>query len=267
MKGRVLITAGSDSGGGAGIQADIKTITALGGYAATAITALTAQDTNHVYHIQELPEEFVAQQMKVVLEDIGADCIKVGMLHSEKIIKTVARIIQNNKQRIPLVLDPVMVAKGGAILLNPLTINQLKNYILPESTIITPNIPEAEILSGQLINNIDEMKSAAEKIMSIGVQSLLLKGGHLKSEFDQSTVTDLFVTPDGIESMSTPRIDTKNTHGTGCTLSSAIACGIAQGMSLRDSVGRARDYVWEAIRTAPNLGKGHGPLNHSHTCL
>jgi hydroxymethylpyrimidine/phosphomethylpyrimidine kinase len=255
--GRVLIIAGSDSGGGAGIQADIKTVTCLGGYAATAITALTAQNTLGVFGIHDVPEEFIAQQIKLVLDDIGADVIKTGMLHKASVITTVADTIAKYPD-IPLVLDPVMFAKGGAPLLEPNSLNTLKTCIIPTATIITPNIPEAEYLSEINVNNVNDMRRAAGKILSLGCKNVLLKGGHLDGEI----VTDLLLTKDGEHIFEQPRINSKNTHGTGCTLASAIATGIAQKINIIDAVIKARSYVFEAIKTAPNFGNGHGPLNH-----
>lgn len=253
---RILIIAGSDSGGGAGIQGDIKTVTCLGGYAATAITALTAQNTTGVYGIYEVPENFIAQQIKLVLDDIGADALKTGMLHKESVIETVADAIGG--RGIPLVLDPVMFAKGGAALLEKLALSALKTRLIPMATIITPNIPEAEYLAEITIKNLDDMQKAAEEIMKLGCKSVLIKGGHLEGEI----ITDLLVTESGEETFAQPRIHTKHTHGTGCTLASAIATGIGQKLSLVDSVIRARNYVAEAIKNAPNIGNGHGPLGH-----
>ncbi len=261
MKGRVLIAAGSDSGGGAGIQADIKTVTALGGYAATAVTALTAQDTNDVHGIHEVPPAFVRQQIDVVLRDIGADCIKTGMLHRRPVLQAVADAIRELAPETQLVVDPVMVAKGGARLLDPDTTATLTGELLPLAALITPNLPEAEILSGRKINSVEDMQSAAEIILALGPKAVLMKGGHLPGP----EVTDLLVDKTGARYFSSPRIESRHTHGTGCTLASAIATGLAQGMALDDAVGRARDYVLEAIRSAPGYGSGHGPLNHGHT--
>ena len=257
--GRVLIIAGSDSGGGAGIQGDIKTVTCLGAYATTAITALTAQNTMGVFGIHDVPEEFISQQINLVLEDIGADAFKTGMLHKGSIINTVAGIIGQHKNT-PLILDPVMFAKGGASLLEASAISALKSQLIPLAYIITPNIPEAEFLSGMNIRNITDMKIAAKKIMELGCQAVLLKGGHMEGK----TVIDILVSRDGESAFEQQRIDTTHTHGTGCTLASAIATGIAQKLSLTDAVERARKYVLEAIITAPGLGNGHGPLNHGH---
>lgn len=258
--GRVLIIAGSDSGGGAGIQGDIKTVTCLGGYAATAITALTAQNTLGVFAIHDVPENFIASQIKLVLDDIGADVLKTGMLNKESVINVVADTI-SKYPHIPLVLDPVMFAKGGAALLEQAALSTLKSRLIPLATIITPNIPEAEYLANMEIKTVDDMCRAADKILKLGCKAVLLKGGHLDSEI----VTDLLLMPKGETIFKQPRIISKNTHGTGCTLASAIATGIAKKLSLIDAVSRARSYVFEAIKTAPNLGSGHGPLNHGHT--
>ncbi|WP_417516703.1 bifunctional hydroxymethylpyrimidine kinase/phosphomethylpyrimidine kinase [Minwuia sp.] len=259
MRGRVLIVAGSDSGGGAGIQADIKTVTALGGYAATAITALTAQNTLGVHGIQDVPIDFVRQQIDVVLDDIGADAIKTGMLHRRAVIEAVAEAISG--QAAPVVIDPVMVAKGGARLLDEDATDAAISALLPLAAVVTPNIPEAEVLTGLTIGNVDDMKRAAEKLLSMGPRAVLLKGGHLTGD----RLTDLLLTDAGFETFEGNRIDTVHTHGTGCTTASALACGLAQGMSLNDAFARARTYVQEAIRTAPGYGAGHGPLNHGHT--
>jgi hydroxymethylpyrimidine/phosphomethylpyrimidine kinase len=258
--GRVLIIAGSDSGGGAGIQGDIKTVTCLGGYAATAITALTAQNTLGVYGIHDIPEDFIAQQINLVLEDIGADAIKTGMLSKDSVIETITAIIPRYPH-IPVILDPVMFAKGGAALLQPSALSTLKTRLIPLATIITPNIPEAEYLAGTTIRSVDDMRAAAHKILNLGCKAVLLKGGHLESDI----VTDLLLTANGEIIFEQPRINSRHTHGTGCALASAIATGIAQELSLTDAVARARDYVKKAIKTAPGIGKGHGPLNHGHT--
>ena len=262
MKGRVLIVAGSDSGGGAGIQADIKTVTALGGYAMTAITALTAQNTEGVFGIHDTPPHIVAQQMEVVLDDIGADCIKIGMLHRPNIINAVADVINAHSVNVPVVVDPVMVAKGGAPLLAKNAINTLKERLVPMASLLTPNLPEAEILTGTTLSHEEFGEELASMLLSLGPEAVLLKGGHREGE----EVQDLLMGPDGnSEIYTSPRIDTVHTHGTGCTLASAIATGLAQGIVLRDAVSRARNYVIEAIKSAPGLGRGHGPLNHTHT--
>ncbi len=258
----MLVVAGSDSGGGAGIQADIKTITALGGYAATAITALTAQNTLGVHGVVGVAPEFVALQMTCVLDDIGADAIKTGMLHTAEVIEAVAEVYESHADRVPLVVDPVMIAKGGGKLLEDSACDALIGRLVKLATLITPNVPEAETLSGQKIEGIDDMRRAAEQLLLRGPQAVLVKGGHLPGD----VVSDLLLTADGAEHLvEAPRIDTKSSHGTGCTLASAIATGLADGLSLRDSLERARAYLRKALRTAPGLGKGHGPLNHAHT--
>ena len=261
MQGRVLIVAGSDSGGGAGIQADIKTVTALGGYAATAITALTAQNTLGVQDVAGVDIPFIQLQMRMVLEDIGADCLKTGMLHSPDVIDAVSTVIETDAPGIPLVVDPVMVAKGGASLLGTDAVSTLRDRLLPLARLITPNIPEAETLLGNRIRSIDDMKAAAETLLAFGPGAVLVKGGHMEGD----RLCDVLLDADGFHTYETDRIDTPHTHGTGCTLASAIATGIAQGLSLPDAVGRAQSYVVEAIRTAPGLGQGHGPVNHGHT--
>ncbi|MBI1778801.1 MAG: bifunctional hydroxymethylpyrimidine kinase/phosphomethylpyrimidine kinase [Proteobacteria bacterium] len=261
QSGRVLIIAGSDSGGGAGIQADIKTVTALGAYAATAITALTAQNTEGVFGVHDVPAAFVQQQMRLVLSDIGADCLKTGMLHNQAVIEAVVDVIQHEARGIPLVVDPVMVAKGGAPLLEADALGALKTLLLPRANIITPNLPEAELLVGFAISGLEDQKRAGAALLAQGYRAALVKGGHLADE----TIHDVLVLPNATTVFSGPRIETRHTHGTGCTLASAIAAGLAQGMPLAAAVKRARDFVFEAIRTAPGFGQGHGPINHAHT--
>jgi hydroxymethylpyrimidine/phosphomethylpyrimidine kinase len=261
MRGRVLIIAGSDSGGGAGIQADIKAVTALGGYAMTAITALTSQDTTGVHGIHEVPSDFIRSQMRVVLSDLGADCVKTGMLHSNGVIEAVAEVLSELAPKVPLVADPVMVAKGGARLLAPDTMATLKSRLISITTVLTPNLPEAEALTGLEIRDLDGMRKAAEALLKMGPKAVLVKGGHLPSD----RVYDVLATSAGMTVMEHARIESRSTHGTGCTLASAIAAGLAQGLELRAAVTRARAYVAEAIRTAPGYGRGHGPLNHAHT--
>lgn len=260
-KGRVLTIAGSDSGGGAGIQGDIKTITMLGGYGASAITALTVQNTTGVSDVMSVPPDIVAAQIEVVLTDIGADAIKTGMLPSAEIIETVAKTIDAHGSEVALVVDPVMTAKGGAVLTPADAIDAMKSMLIPDATVITPNIPEAEQLLGSRIVSLNQMKQAASTLLMFDCDAVLLKGGHLPGD----ELFDVLATKETIKVFSSPRIDTVHTHGTGCTLASAIATGLAQGMALRDAVGRARDYVHEAIRLAPGFGQGHGPLNHGLT--
>lgn len=261
MTGRVLIIAGSDSGGGAGVQGDLKTVTALGGYAATAITALTAQNTQRVAGVQLVEPEFVARQMRVVLEDIGADALKTGMLATTAIIEAVAAVVEDIAVGIPLVVDPVMVAKSGDRLLDAEAILTLKKRLLCHAEVVTPNTPEAEVLTGTTIRDLKDMRHAAHLILSFGPKAVLLKGGHM----DGRLITDLLAWEEGEEVFESPRIQTPHTHGTGCTLASAIATGLAQGLSLRDAVARGRHYVEEAILNAPGFGRGHGPLGHGHT--
>jgi hydroxymethylpyrimidine/phosphomethylpyrimidine kinase len=260
MRGRVLIIAGSDSGGGAGIQADIKTVTALGGYAMTAITALTAQNTLGVFGIHDVPAAFVTQQIDLVMEDIGADAIKIGMLGRIEIIEAVAAALERWAADIPVVLDPVMVAKGGHALLADDANAAMRSRLVPLATLLTPNIPEAEVLSGHEISGTGAMQQVAAGLRAAGAEAVLMKGCHLEG----NQLTDLLVDASGTETFTSPRHLTKHTHGTGCTLASACAAGLAQGMSLSAAVARARDYVQEAIRTAPGFGAGHGPLNHRH---
>lgn len=262
MHGRVLIVAGSDSGGGAGIQADIKTVTALCGFAMTAVTALTAQSTLGVSGVYPVPPAFVAQQMRVVLGDLGADVIKLGMLHDAAVIDAVAGVLCQEGDGLPLVVDPVMVAKGGASLLQREALDALVRRILPLATLITPNLPEAEALLGRPITSVADMRAAAGAIQDLGPGAVLMKGGHLEGD----TVTDVLRLVSGdTHVFEAPRLVTRSTHGTGCTLASAIAVGLAQKLALPAAVARAHDYVLEAIRTAPGFGRGHGPLNHAHT--
>ncbi len=261
MRGRVLVVAGSDSSGGAGIQADIKTVTALGGYAATAVTALTAQDTRGVWEVVEVAPEFVDLQMRMVLEDIGADCVKTGMLVTAKVVEAVAERLNASAQDLPLVLDPVMVAKGGRRLLDDGAIETLIRRLLPLAALVTPNLPEAERLTGSTIQDVDGMRRAAAALLRMGPGAVLLKGGHLQGH----RLVDVLVWNGGESLFEGERIDTPHTHGTGCTLASGVATGLAQGLPLRPAIERARDYLAEAIRTAPALGSGRGPLNHAHT--
>jgi hydroxymethylpyrimidine/phosphomethylpyrimidine kinase len=222
MNGRVLVIAGSDSGGGAGIQADIKTVTALGGYAATAITALTAQNTEGVFGVVPVTADFVVQQIDLVLGDIGADCIKTGMLHSAEIIEAVTAALDAAGPGIPRVVDPVMVAKGGAALLEDSAVGALKSALIPTAAVITPNLPEAETLLGASVPSADAMPDAARALLALGPGAVLLKGGHLPG----ANIVDVLATADGIETFTGPRIETRHTHGTGCTLASAIATGL-----------------------------------------
>jgi hydroxymethylpyrimidine/phosphomethylpyrimidine kinase len=266
MRGRVLIVAGSDSGGGAGIQADIKAVTALGGFAMTAVTALTAQNTQGVFGIHAVPPEFVQQQMRLVLADLGADCIKLGMLHSSALIGAVAAVIEADAPALPLVVDPVMIAKGGAALLDPGALDALSTQLIARATLVTPNLPEAALLSGIAIASLADRRRAADAILARGARAVLIKGGH----GDEDPLIDLLVERgkargDRATEFASERLHTRHTHGTGCTLASAIATGLAQGLELDAAIARARRYVHDAIRTAPGYGAGHGPLNHAVT--
>jgi hydroxymethylpyrimidine/phosphomethylpyrimidine kinase len=259
MRGRVLVVAGSDSGGGAGLQADIKTLTAFGAYAMNAVTAVTAQDTNGVHAIHAVPAAFVRRQIDCVLADIGADVVKTGMLGDADVIEAVAAALDQCHPRIPLIVDPVMIAKGGASLLADDALAHLKRRLLPLASLLTPNLPEAEALTGQKITDEADMRAAAAALLTLGGPAILLKGGHLPG----ADVVDVLATADGISVFRARRIESRHTHGTGCTLASAIAAGLAQGMALHDAVYRARDYVRQAIAAAPGVGHGHGPLNHA----
>lgn len=255
---RVLSIAGSDSGGGAGIQADLKTMCALGCYGMTAITSVTCQNTQGVYGVEDMPPAFVAAQISKVLEDIGADAIKIGMLSTAPIIHAVADALAAYPE-IPLVLDPVMVAKSGDALLRDDAQAALKERLLPMATLLTPNIPEAEVLVGASITDDSSAAAAARVIFQLGAKAVLIKGGHLPGP----VVRDLlFLDASSHFTFESPRVETKNTHGTGCTLSSAIACHLAKGLTLKDAVREARDYVHGAILDALHFGHGHGPLNH-----
>lgn len=260
MQGRVLIIAASDSSGGAGIQADIKAVTALKGYAMTAITALTAQNTVGVYGISGIDPEFLKKQIKACVEDIGVDAIKIGMLYNSDNIRAVAQCLRELPTKVPVVLDPVMMSKTGAKLMEDEAQRTLKIELLPLTTLLTPNIPEAETLAGMTVRSLEDMKNCAMMLHTTGPENILLKGGHLEGD----KVVDVLSTPEGTIVLTNEKINSLHTHGTGCTLSSAIACCLARGMNMGKAVKVAHDYVHEAIRTAPGLGKGRGPLNHLH---
>ncbi len=254
--GRVLIIAGSDSSGGAGIQADIKACAAFGAYSATAITAVTAQNTMGVQQVELMPAELVRAQIRSVLSDIGADVIKIGMLGSAEIIEVVAEEIEDSDAFV--ILDPVMVATSGDNLLEEKAIETLKTKLLPLADLITPNVPEAELLTGLKIDDVDDLTKAGDALLKMNVYAALMKGGHL----DGKSVVDVLVSEEGANIMSGPRIRSRHTHGTGCTLASAVAACMALGAPLKEAVTAARDYVFHAIKTAPGLGEGNGPLNH-----
>jgi hydroxymethylpyrimidine/phosphomethylpyrimidine kinase len=260
MKGRILVIAGSDSGGGAGIEADIKTATGLGAYAATAITALTAQNTLGIAAIFPVPPDFVARAMAAVLRDIGADAIKTGMLVDAATIVAVADALGELAPEIPLVVDPVMVSSSGTRLLSADAMEILTRRLVARAAVVTPNLPEAEILLGRRIDTLDAMKEAAMALTRLGAAVTIITGGHLSGP----NVCDVVADRDGVEVLAAPRLPGKSTHGTGCTFATAIAAGIAQGLETRAAIERARDFVREAIRTAPGLGAGNGPLNHTH---
>jgi hydroxymethylpyrimidine/phosphomethylpyrimidine kinase len=256
--GRVLIIAGSDSGGGAGIQGDIKTITALGGYAATAITAVTVQNTLGVRAVHALAPELMEAQAGAVLDDIGADAIKTGMLGSAAMVERVAALLDDHPA-IPAVVDPVMIAKGGHDLLDGRGREALARLLIPRAELLSPNAPEAAALTGRDVTTTDDLRRAGEAILEMGARAVLLKGGHVPGE----RVIDLLVTPDGETLFEGVRQETRHTHGTGCALASACALGLAEGLAVERAVARAWAYVAEAIAHAPGLGAGHGPIGHA----
>ena len=251
-----MTIAGSDSGGGAGIQADLKTFAALGVYGTSVLTAVTAQNTLGVTAVHQVPTQTIAAQIDAVLTDIGAGAVKTGMLASSPIIECVASQVASHS--VPwLVVDPVMVAKSGDSLLENTAIQALRSRLVPAASVITPNIPEAEALTGMNITSNSEAKAAAEELVSMGAKSVVIKGGHR-----EGPALDLFYDGEQFHEFTAERIDTPNTHGTGCTFASAIAAGLAKGLTLLDSVATAKDYVTEAIRSSFPVGQGHGPLNH-----
>ncbi len=256
-KSKVLIIAGSDSSGGAGIQADIKTVTALGSYAMTAITAVTSQNTTGIKGITSISAKNLQEQITMVLDDIGTNAVKIGMLHNTSLIKCLYKILKKRKLK-NIVLDPVMIAKGGAKLVNNNSIKYLKKLLLPLCNVVTPNIPEAEVLTGCSISNKEDMIVAAKKIINMGAKNVLLKGGHLKNKM----IFDILVSKKEVKIFSKRKIKTKNTHGTGCTLSSALATCLSQNKNIYKSCKISLKYVDDAIFTAPGYGKGFGPLNH-----
>ena len=255
---RALTIAGSDSGGGAGIQADLKTFAALGVYGTSALTAVTAQNTLGVTGVQELPPDMVASQIDAVVSDIGADAVKTGMLANSGIISVVASKV--TEHGLPnLVVDPVMVAKGGDPLLQEEAVDSLRTLLVPLALVVTPNLPEASALVGYRVETLEQARRAARDIVGMGSRSVVVKGGHL-----QGDAVDVFYDGNEFREFSSPRVDTTSTHGTGCTFASAIAAGLANGMGVEEAVGQAKAYVTEAIRRAVPIGSGHGPLNHFH---
>ena len=253
---KAMTIAGSDSGGGAGIQADLKTFAALGVYGTSTLTAITAQNTLGVTAVHEIPTEIISAQIDAVLGDIGADAVKTGMLASSAIIECVAEAMTRHQvQR--LVVDPVMVAKSGDSLLREDAVGTLKDLLIRLAAVVTPNIPEAETLTGMKITTPEDVRRAAQIIVDMGARSVVVKGGHL-----EGPATDLFYDGSHFQEFSCPRIETANTHGTGCTFASAVAAGLAQDLDVIDAVAQAKEYVTEAIRHSFPLGNGHGPLNH-----
>ena len=258
----VLVIAGSDPSGGAGIQADLKTLTSLGIYGMTAITALTEQNTRGVTGIFEVPLDFVVKQINCCLSDIGANAIKIGMMHNSELINGVYETLKHNKiignKKINIVLDPVMVAKGGHRLLKEDAVNSLKNFIKNTNPVLTPNIPEAEILIGMKINSLTDMKTAGKKIIDMGANFVVLKGGHM----NKPIMSDLLIGQEVLDQLDTKKIETNNTHGTGCTMASALTAGLARSLGIKEAFQKAHFYVNQAIITSPRLGNGHGPINH-----
>lgn len=258
----VLTIAGSDSGGGAGIQADLKTFSALGCFGMSAITALTAQNTVAVTGIYPVPADFVAKQIDAVISDFGVDAVKIGMLNTPDIIKTIANKLKEYKVK-NIVLDPVMIAKSGDKLLQDDSINALKEKLIPLARVITPNIPEAEVLTGETIKDRKDLEKVAQKLLELGPEAVLVKGGH----FENAESPDCLILKNGkILWLEAKRIDSPNTHGTGCTTSSAIASYLAQGLDLENAVRLAKDYIHSAIIAGAEykIGHGHGPVHHFH---
>ena len=256
-RSKILIIAGSDSSGGAGIQADIKTVTALGGYAMSAITAITAQNTTGVYSVTPVPTKDIEKQILFTCKDIKPDVVKIGMLYSDKVISSVIKALDIIKVK-KIILDPVMVAKSGTKLINQSAIESLKNRLIKKTYLITPNIPEAEILTNKKIRSTEEMIDAASTLLNLGAKNILLKGGHQNSYL----VKDIFLNKTEIKVFKNKKVQTKNTHGTGCTLSSAVATFLSCGKPVKKSCELGIKYVNQAIKSNLNYGKGHGPINH-----
>ena len=256
-KSKILIIAGSDSSGGAGIQADIKTVTTLGSYAMTAVTAITAQNTTGVSSVVPIHPKEIEKQIIFTCKDIKPDAIKIGMLHSSEVILSVIRALNKIKTK-KIILDPVMVAKGGFKLINEKAIKTLREKLMRRAYLITPNIPEAEVLTKTKIKNLEGMIHAANILLELGVKNVLVKGGHRNTK----TMNDVFLSRKELKIFKNKKIKTKNTHGTGCTLSSAIATFFACGKTLNKSCELGIKYVNQSIRSNLNYGKGHGPINH-----
>ena len=260
INSKVLIIAGSDSSGGAGIQADIKTVTSLGSYAMTAITSVTTQNTTGVISISQIPPQEISKQIEFTSKDIKPDVIKIGMLYSTAVINSVLKSLKKIKAK-KIILDPVMTAKGGTKLIDDQSIKLLKSKLIKKVSLITPNIPEAEILTKKKIYNLQDMINSANVLINLGAKNVLIKGGHLKSKI----MYDVFINKKEISVFKNKKIFTKNTHGTGCTLSSAIATYYSCGKTLKKSCEMAIKYVNHAIASRLKYGKGHGPINHLNT--
>ena len=256
-KSTILIIAGSDSSGGAGIQADLKTVTSLGSYGMTAITAVTVQNTTGVKSVVSIDPKKIYEQIVFTSEDIKPDAIKIGMLHSTEVIKKVLKALEKIKVK-KIILDPVMIAKGGARLIDEKAIKILKKELIKKVDLITPNIPEAEVLTEMKINTVEDMILAANKLIVLGAKNVLIKGGHL----NKKKLFDIFLSKKDFKIFESKKFITKNTHGTGCTLSSAITTFYSCGKSIKKSCELAIKYVNSAIKSNPKLGKGHGPINH-----
>ena len=261
-KSKILIIAGSDSSGGAGIQADLKTVTSLGSYGMTAITAVTVQNTTGVKSVVSIDPIKIYDQIVFTSEDIKPDAVKIGMLHSTKVIKNVLRALKKLKLK-KIILDPVMIAKGGARLIDEKAISILKKELIKRVDIITPNIPEAEVLTNTKISTLEDMILAANKLIVLGAKNVLIKGGHL----NKKNIVDVFLNKKDIKVFKNKKFVTKNTHGTGCTLSSAITSFYSCGKDLKKSCELGIKYVNSAIKTNPKLGKGHGPINHLNSVI
>ena len=261
-KSTILIIAGSDSSGGAGIQADLKTVTSLGSYGMTAITAVTVQNTTGVKSVVSIDPKKIYEQIVFTSEDIKPDAIKIGMLHSTEVIKKVLKALEKIKVK-KIILDPVMIAKGGARLIDEKAIKILKKELIKKVDLITPNIPEAEVLTEMKINTVEDMILAANKLIFLGAKNVLIKGGHL----NKKKLFDIFLSKKDFKIFESKKFITKNTHGTGCTLSSAITTFYSCGKSIKKSCELAIKYVNSAIKSNPKLGKGHGPINHLNSIL
>jgi hydroxymethylpyrimidine/phosphomethylpyrimidine kinase len=256
--GRVLIVAGSDSGGGAGVQADLKTVTALGGHASSAVTALTVQNTRGVFDVVASPPALVVAQMRAVLEDLGADAIKTGMMGDTRLVEAVAEAFADFAGSVPRVVDPVMVATSGDRLLPESAVDAVRRLLVPGAALVTPNAPEAEILTGRAVDTLDGQRRAADRLLEAGAMAALVKGGHVEGQ----VIFDVLVDHHSEKIFETPRQATRATHGTGCTLASGIAGGLARGMTLQNAVALSHAFLQEAIRRAPGIGSGRGPVDH-----